>query len=197
VLVLAAIEREFLAAVRLQTSRGRRRKALVIAAIFAALGIAIAGGTVAFIQVSRANADAQHKASDANRAREQAQAAEAKVQKQLDDVNAAQAAKDRAEREQRAAEAKAHDAEGKAHDAEGKAQVFEGEAKLSRTELEQRNGQLGRALSDARAEKTKAVVATEVANTANAMLEETLARERERIKQLEQEKSKIYSGGLK
>jgi hypothetical protein len=190
VLVLSELERSFLAAVRLQTSRTRRRKLLVIASIFCTLGLVIAGGTVAFIQVSRANAEAQQKALDADEARQHAQAAEVKLQKQLDDVNAAQAARDRAEHEQRASEVKAQQAE-------GKAQVFEGEAKLSRSELELRNGQLNRALAEAQAANAKAVTANEVANKANATLERTLMRERERIRQLERETSKIFAGKLK
>jgi hypothetical protein len=190
VLVLSAVERAFLAAVRLQTSRRRRRNALVIASICCALAVVVAGGTVAFVQVSRANADAQQKAIDADTARRHAQAAEVKVQRQLDEVNAAQAAKDLAETEQRAAEAKTQKAEGKAH-------ALEGEAELSRNELKLRNVELHGALEVAQTEKARAVVATEVANKANAMLEATLVRERERIKQLEREKSKIYSGVLK
>ncbi len=190
VLVISAIERAFLAAVQVQTTRRRRGKVLVIASILCTLGIVVAGGAVAFVQVSRANAEAQQKAIDADTARQHAQAAEVKVQRQLDDVNAAQAAKDLAETEQRAAEAKAQHAEGKAH-------VLEGEAELSRHELKLRNEDLNRALEVARTEKTRAVTATEVAKQANAMLEGTLVRERERIKQLEQEKSKIYAGGLR
>jgi hypothetical protein len=189
-LVLSATEREFLAAIRAHAARSRRRTLLAIASIFAALGLVIAGGSVAFVQVSRANAEAQQKAIDAERAREQAQAAEAKVHKQLDDVTAAQAAKDRAVRDRRAAE-------DKAQQAEGKAQVFEGEARLSRSELELRNRELARALADAQAEKGRAVTATEAARRANAALETTLSQERDRVRQLEREKTKIYSGGLK
>jgi hypothetical protein len=190
VLTLSAIEREFLAAVRSHSARSRRRKVLAISAIVGALCLGIAGGAIAFVQVSRANAEAQQKAIDADRARLAAQAAEAQVQKQLDEVNAALTAKDRAEHQQRAAEAKAHEAE-------GKAQVFEGAAKLSRSELEQRNVELKHALADAQAEKARAVSATDAAVKVSAALEATLARERERVRQLELEKSKIYSGGLK
>jgi hypothetical protein len=190
VLVLSASEREFLAAVKSHSARSRRRRMLAFSAIFGALCLVIAGGAIAFVQVSRANAEAQQKAIDADSARLAALAAEAEVQKQLDEVNAALAAKDRAEHEQRAAEAKAHEAE-------GKAQVFEGAAKLSRSELEQRNIELKRALAEAQAEKARAVNATEAAIKVSAALEATLARERERVRQLELEKSKIYSGGLK
>jgi hypothetical protein len=190
VLALSAVEREFLGAVRSQSARARRRKLLAISAIAGALCLVIAGGAVAFVQVSRANAEAQHKATDADAARMIAQSAEAKVQRQLDEVNAALAAKDRAEKEQRAAEAKAHEAE-------GKAQVFEGAAKLSRSELEQRNVELKHALADAQAEKARALSATGAAVKVSAALEATLARERERVRQLELEKAKIYSGGLK
>jgi hypothetical protein len=190
VLALSAVEREFLAAVQSQSARSRRRKVMAISAIAGALCLVIAGGAVAFVQVSRANAEAQRKAIDADAARMVAQAAEAEVQTQLDEVNAALAAKNRAEQEQRAAEAKAHAAE-------GKAQVFEGAAKLSQSELEQRNVELRRALADAQAEKARAIDATSAAVKVSATLEATLARERERVRQLELEKSKIYSGGLK
>jgi len=189
VLVLSAIEREFLAAVRVHAARSRRRKLLAVASVFAALGLVIAGGTVAFVQVEHANAEAEHRADDAELARRQAQAAEAKVKKQLDDVTAAQAAKDRAEHDRR-------DAEAKAVKAEDKAQVFEGEARLSRSELEQRNAELDRALARARAEQARAVAATSAEHAANATLADTLARERERIRQLELEKRHIYSGRL-
>jgi hypothetical protein len=189
VLPLSAVEREFLAAVRSQTARTRRRKVLMAASVICVLGIGITGGTVAFIQVSRANAEAQQRAIDANQARKHAQAAEAKVQRQLDDVTAAQAAKDRAERERGAAEAKAQAAQ-------GKADVFEGEAKLSRAELERRNVDLKRALGDAEMEKARAVGATDVARKVSAALEIALARERERSRRLELAKKKIYSGVL-
>jgi eukaryotic-like serine/threonine-protein kinase len=190
VLALSAVEREFLAAVRAQTARTRRRKLLLVASVLGVLAIGIAGGTIAFIKVSRANAEAQQRAIDADRERANAQAAEAKVQKQLDEVTAAQAAKDRAEKERRTAEAKAQAAE-------GKAEVFEGEAKLSRAELERRNVDLKRALAGAEVEKARAVDATEVARKVSAALEVALERERERSRRLELEKKKIYSGVLR
>jgi predicted Ser/Thr protein kinase len=190
VLVLSVIEREFLAAVRSQRARSRRRKLLAFSAIAAALCLVIAGGAIAFVQVSRANAEAQRKAIDADTARLAAQGAEAKVRKQLDDVNAAIAAKERAEHEQQAAETKAHEAE-------GKAKVFEGAAKLSSGELERRNLELKHALAAAQAEKARAVDATDAAVKVSAALEAALVRERDRVRRLELEKAKIYSGGLK
>jgi hypothetical protein len=201
VLDLSATEREFLAAVRSQAGRGRRRKIYVFASIFTVLGLVFAGGTVAYVRI----AVSEQEALDAK----------AQVQRQLDDVRAAEARREAAEHEKQSAEAvalKAKDAELRAKEAEVKANAG---LQLSRDELERKNVELETTAEEAKREKVKAQElarvaaanadaakkAAEDAKAQKARAEQLYAAEKARREQLEKEKSKIATdlkakGGL-
>jgi hypothetical protein len=190
VLELAAAERDFLAAMRTQLARTRRRRVLAVAMIASALVLVLVGAGIALVRITAAEQQAQQKARDADREAAVAHTAEAKVQAQLDELKAAEDRRAAAERDQQAAETKA--------------QAADVEVQLSREELQKSNEELKRALAGAQQEKVKAVSAADLAKRAsdeardaNAKLEANLAKERDHVKRLEQEKEKIYSGGLK
>ncbi len=191
VLELSAAERDFLTAVRKQTSRGRRRKVYGVTAVFIVLGLIIAGGAVAVFRISAAEKIAKQKAIDADEKAQEAVAAQAEVQAQLDTVKRAQAGQSAAEQlaeQKRIAAAKA-----------------ETSLTLSREELQQKNLELEKTAAEARAAQIKAEKnalaaassaeaarkATEEAKAANAKLQAAVETERARVRKLEAEKSKI------
>ena len=203
VLDLAAAEREFLDEVRAQIARVRRRKVGAVAAMFVALGLVIAGGAVAFVRISSAEQiakqaervaeqqqrNAEEQAAAAKTEAERANDAKAEIARQLEQIQQEQKRRTEAEAEARQAETEANAASAA--------------VQLSRGELEKANGRLKRALTEAQTEKARAQEsaqraqkASDDAKAANARTEALLARERERVKQLEAEKKKIYEGGL-
>jgi serine/threonine protein kinase len=190
VLDLSALEREFLAAVRKQLARGRRRKVLVFTTIFTALGLVIAGGAVAVVRIAAAEKVAEEQAETAKTEAKNAQDAKAEVVRELQQI--------RDEQQRRA------QAESKATEAESKATEANAAVRLSRDELERANGELRHALGEAQTEKQRAQAAADVARkatddakAANARTEALLAKEKEHVRQLELEKKKIFDGGLK
>jgi hypothetical protein len=196
VLDLSATEQEFMTAVRRLQKRGRRRRVAVVTSIICALSLVIAGGAVAVVRISAAERDARDKADE--------------IQRQLDVVRAAQLQKEAADKKSAEAAAAQADADRRAEAAakqtEAAAQLTakaESEVQLSREELQQRNTELKRTLGEAQVEKQKAQAAAEVARkatddakAANTRLQALLDQEKERVKTLEREKQKIYSGGL-
>ena len=191
VLELSAAERDFLDAVKSQMSRGRRRKVFGVTTIFIVLGLVIAGGTVAVFRISAAERIAKQKAIDADEKAQEAVAAQAKVQAQLDTVKAAKEGQSAAEKE--AAEKRAA------------AAVANENLTLSREALQQKNIELERSAAEARVAQAKAEKnaiaaassaeaarkATEEAKAANAKLQAAVETERARVRKLEAEKSKI------
>jgi serine/threonine protein kinase len=196
VLDLSAVEREFLDAVRWQLARARRTRAMVFAAIFCAAIAVLAGGMIAVVRIRAAEQVAERKAVAAESAAELARTAQAQAQSDLAAAKAAELAKAQAEQAQQLAAAKVVRAEGEVNE--------------SREELEQKNVALESALSEAQVEKERAQVAsqkavaaagvakkaTDEATRAKAQVEDALAKERERVKELEAEKKHIYDGDL-
>ncbi len=183
VLQLSFAEDAFLAAVRQQVARGRRRTIGVVAAIILVLAAVSIGGVLFTIKLSRANAEAERTAAMAHDA-------EQKVQHQLDAVRAADAARETAEAQRTSAEAAANLANQQVEQSQG--------------DLQKANVELKRALTDAQREKVvaedlakKAAQATDAAQAASSKLSVLLAAEKERVHKLELEKSKISTGGLK
>ena len=204
VLDLSAAEKEFLAAVRAQLARGRRKRVAAVAFVFAVLGVILVGGAFFTIQLSRANAEAQDALAEAK-------AAKAQVQAQLDAVKAAQEKRDAAEAEARLA---AEEAKQKAEEAlAANAQVARSQEDLAAAnaalrkkveEAEQANAVAQELARVAQENARKAALAKEAAEKATAeakaekaRTQQLLAAEKERVKQLEAEKSKISTGGLK
>jgi hypothetical protein len=189
VLDLSANEQEFLAAVRALMSRTRKIRFVVFASIFTALVVVIALGSVALIRIRDAEHEAQDKAVAAERAAEVARTARAQVQAQLDEVRAAEAAKAKAEEEQKAAVVKVQQAEG--------------EVTESREELQKSNAALKQALTATEAQKRTAETnaetarkATDEAKKATATAQKLLEEQQARVKELEARMHEIYSGDL-
>jgi len=196
VLDLSAAEREYLAAVRSQIARGRRRRLLVFGGVLVALAAVVAIGAVAYINQAAANKVIEEKQHAAEKAAADARAAEAEVTKQLAAVQSAEAQKTKAEGERRNAEVAAS----KANQA----------VEISHEELEKSNAELVRTLEQSQRDKAKAQElataaqkaelvakkATDDAKAANTKLQTLLAVEKIRVKQLEEEKKKIHTGGL-
>jgi hypothetical protein len=197
VLELSQNEQEFLDEVRIGMARGRRRRAAVMTAIIAVVGVFIAGGTFFTIRLSQANADAQEKADEAVKAQKQ-------VQKQLDEVKAAQAAREKAQKE--AAEKADEALKANAVASQSKEELAQANLALQQKviEAEKANAvaqELARVAQEnakkAAAAKDAAEKASQESKAAKARAESLLAAERERVKQLEAEKAKISTGGLK
>jgi hypothetical protein len=197
VLDLSAAEKEFLDATRAQIARGRRRRLAAVVAVFAVLGVIIAGGAFFTVQLSQANREAQD-------ALVEAKAARAQVQAQLDEVKAAQDKRDKAEAEAKAA---AEVAQKKAEEAlKANAQVAQSQEDLAVANLALQKKvseaeELARVANEnarkAAAAKEAAEKATAEAKAEKARTQQLLAAEKERVKRLEAEKSKISTGGLK
>jgi hypothetical protein len=197
VLELSQNEQEFLDEVRLGMARGRRRRAAVMTAIIAVVGVFIAGGTFFTIRLSQANAAAQEKADEAIKAQKQ-------VQKQLDDVKAAQAAQEKAQKE--AAEKAAEALKANAVASQSKEELAQANLALQQKVVEaEKANEVAQELARVAQENAKkfaaakdaAEKASQESKAAKARAESLLAAEKERVKQLEAEKAKISTGGLK
>ena len=197
VLELSTSEREFLAAARKEVARGRRRKVLAFVAAFTVLGLIIAGGSVAMIKIAKAESVAEEQAVAADKEATRARAAEAQAASELAKVK-------EEERKRTEAEAARQKALAEAMQANQAVQ-------LSREQLEDANVELKKALDESQKDRLRALdaaraqavaadlakKATEEAKAANGRTQTLLAAEKERVKQLELEKSKIATGGLK
>ncbi|HSD90812.1 MAG TPA: protein kinase, partial [Kofleriaceae bacterium] len=197
VLELSGIEKEFLQAVRTAVARSRRRKVFVFSVVFMALAAVLAGGAWFTIQLSQANAAAQEKADEAEKARKQ-------VQAQLDSVKAAQAAQEKAQQEaaEKAAEAmKANEVASQSKEDLAKANQELQQKVVEATKANEVAQELARVAQEnakkAALAKEAAEKATQEAKAEKARTQQLLAAEKERVKQLEAEKSKISTGGLK
>jgi hypothetical protein len=153
VLDLSANERDFLAAVRSERSRARRRRVAVVATIFGVLGLVIAGGSVAFVRISAAEKDANAQAAAAT-------SAKSDLQHQLDIVKEKEAARERAEQEAQLAQQQSEQAQQLANQATAA-------ETMTKDELARKNGELQTALATARAEQKKAEVAADAAKKAS------------------------------
>jgi hypothetical protein len=197
VLDLSSTEKEFLAAAAKLIAKERRGKIRALTAALVVLLVMLGGVTYFTIQLTQANQVAEDKTAKAVQESKRAKEAEQKVKDQLAAIEAAEAQKAKAEADRKQAQAEASQAN---------AQVA-----LSQQDLQKANDELKKALSDAQNEKTvaqdlakkadaaavAAKKATEDAKAANAKLQTLLAAEQARVKQLELEKSKIATGGLK
>ena len=197
VLDLSTSEREFLAAAAKLLAKERRGKIRALAAVVIVLVVVLGGVSYFTLQLKQANTVAVEKT-------QRAEQAEAKIKAQLAKIEAAQEAQAKADAAKAQAEADRKAAETAATQANTK--VAE-----TQEDLAQANAELKRALADAQAEKATQVElakkaaasadvakkASEDAKAANAKLQTLLAAEQARVKQLEMEKSKIATGGLK
>jgi hypothetical protein len=197
VLELSTTERAFLDAARVEIKRGRSRKVLAFVAAFGVLVLIIAGGAVSMVKIWAAESVAQEQAVAADKEATRARAAEAQAASELAKVK---------EEEKRRAEAEAERQKALAAATQANAAV-----QMSREQLESANAELQTALDTsqkdrllaleaAKAQAAAAALATKAtaeAKAANARTQTLLAAEKERVKQLELQQSKIATGGLK
>jgi len=188
---LSAAERDFLAAVRTQIARGRRRKVFGFTAVFVVLGLVIGGGTIAVIRISKAEKVASQKAKDAEIETTKAKEAEAKVQAQLDAV--------------RTAEEKMTVAEKTAAEKELAAATASKSLDLSQDELKKKNAELESAIAEARSAQSRAERAakdaainaeqarraTDAEKASSAQLKAAVEKEKANVRKLEAEMSMI------
>ena len=191
VLDLAAVEREFLEAVRRQAARARRRTVAVFATISLAIAGVMGAGAVGLVRIraaehasERAEASARkdaaakaHALADEAKALQEAKSARDETQQQYDIIKQKEDARAAAE----ALAAQANHAE-----------------KLTRGELEQANEELRNKVAEALAAEAAARHATADAKAANARTQGLLAQERAAREKLEAEKkaAHIYDGDL-
>jgi colicin import membrane protein len=196
VIDLSALEREFLDEARRGLARSRRRKVAVLSTILVTLVAVIGAGAWFTIQLSRANAAAQEKAEEAEKATKQ-------VQAQLDEVRAAQAAQEKAQKE--AAEKSAEAVKANAVASQSQEDLAKANLELQKkveetTKANEVAQELARVAQEnartAAVAKAAAEKATAEAKAANARTQALLDKEKERVKQLEANQKKISTGGL-
>ncbi|MFN0252617.1 MAG: protein kinase domain-containing protein [Kofleriaceae bacterium] len=197
VLDLSSMERDFLAAVKKQMTRGRRRQVFAFTAIFVVLGAVIAGGAVAVIRISQAEKVATERLIAADKEANRARDAEAKIKEQLDTVTRAQADKIAAETTAEEKKRIAEEAEKALGDS--KEELQRKNVELLKRESEARAAQIRaeKAAKDAAASAEAAKRATEEAKVANQKLKVQLDAEKARADKAEREKKAISTGSLK
>ncbi len=186
VLDLSAIERDFLGAVKSEAQRAKRRRVLVLATIFSALGLVIAGGSLALWKITKAEKHASEKATQAEIDRAAAETAKGQLQTKYDELEAANKARVTAERAKVAAE-----------------QEVVHTKEMSKEQLEAANLELERKVVEAQAARNKAQAseasarrATDEAKAAKAQVEKLLEAKRAEIERLKAQQKDIYSGDL-
>jgi eukaryotic-like serine/threonine-protein kinase len=197
VLDLSVVEREFLAEVKRQVSRARRRKMLVFATIFTMLGLVIAGGSVAVLRIKLAERDARDKAATAVRALADAQRAEADAKEARDALQGKLDIIEEKERLRLTEEERRHEAERLAAAAQGAQELTKDQLQLANKELQRKVAEAQTAREKAVAAEAAARRASEDAREAKAATERLLAKERARNEKLQNELSKIDQRELK
>ena len=181
---LAARDRAFLEAVFALARRGQRMRRAALIGAFVVLGTIAAGATTAYVRVRAAEQQATDEATRATTALDQER---------------------RAQAERLSAENKRRSAEDKQRAAEAEVQAKSAQVAQSREELQAENAKLAAALAELKAALAETTSARERADAAsraatkaatdatdaNTQLKAALDRERERVRQLEEEKKKI------
>jgi hypothetical protein len=196
VLDLAANERDFLAAAAAERRRAQIRKRITIGAVLTVVAVLITGGVLWGIQTQQKNAEVEAANVVARDNLAVAQAQRSQIQKQLDEIKAAEARREAAESERKKAEA---------DKAKADAQVAR-----SKEDVEKANQELLVALEDSQREKVVAIEAakraaaaaevarkaTDAAKAAQAHVEVMLKAEQKRVRELQDEKAKIATQKL-
>jgi len=177
-------ERAFVAAAVALARRGHRIRIAAVTAAFIVLGVGLAGAIISRASIQQA--------------KEAAVAAEHDTQRALDEATNKEHQRVEAEAKRAAAEAERAAAVTTAQQKDTQVQEASAEVKASREELEQQNAKLEDAVHAATSAKQRAESATVTAQKAQAdaekaraQLQQALDRERERVKQLEDERKKL------
>ena len=190
VLDLAALEREFLGAIATLTTRRRRRRVLALVSAFAALGLVIAGGAVALVQIRAAKAEAVEQASALRESLAKTQQAQSQQQ---------QAETERARAEQVASDANKAQSQTKEQLVVVNSQLVE---KVRQLETAQGQAQTEQARARAeeqraRGEAARAKQATAEAQAAKQTAEELLAAKRKEVEALQRKMKDIIDVDLR
>ena len=190
VLDLSEAERAFLGEVRAEAARRRRRKVAALGAVFGVLALVIAGGAFFTVRLDHTTAQAVH-------AETEAVAAKAQVTAQLAAVQAAEKAAREAKAQLQAQLDAVRAADARRDQAEAEAAQETAVATQANAAVAQSKEDLQKALVLAQHEAITARKASSEAKAANAKLQVLLAAEKQRVHQLELEKAKIATGGLR
>jgi uncharacterized membrane protein YqiK len=189
VLDLSVIEKEFLAAIKKQYARGRRRKVLAYTSVFVVLGLVIAGGAVAGVQIKLAENDAREKRDEALKAKNE-------LQGKLDIIEAERKGRVAAEADKEVEETRRKEAE------KDLAAVAKSE-EMTKDQLQVANIELRRKVREAQAAEKRAQAAAvaakkaeEEATKAKATAEAMYQKERALREQQQQQRTKIIDGYL-
>ena len=196
VLDLSTVEKEFLRAVKKQVGRSRRRRVLVVATIFAALGTVIAGGAVMLLRIKQAEQDSLEQRDDAVKARNEAVTARNELQTKLDVIEAERSARATAERQQRAEEERRLAAEQGLAAANKAEEQTKEQLQVANKELRSKVAEALAASERAKAQEAIARKASAEAVTAKREVEKLLDAKRKEIEKLKSEMKNIYDGDL-
>jgi eukaryotic-like serine/threonine-protein kinase len=174
---LGALEQEYLAAVLQRATRAARRRRGFLVAAFAFLVALVAAAGIALLAIQNAERVAREQRQVAEGEARRARAAEHTVKEQLVLVREKDQARLAAERERQSAESAASQA---------RTEVVAGREQLAQTNL-----QLEAALTRARREAERSAALARAERAAKEKLGSLLERERERVKQLQEQRRKI------
>ncbi|HEY5938931.1 MAG TPA: hypothetical protein VIU61_29965, partial [Kofleriaceae bacterium] len=190
VLDLAELEREFLDAIATLSTRRRRRRVIALVSAFAALGLVIAGGAVALVQIRAAKAEAVEQATALGEALEKTQQAQSQQQ--------------HAETERARAERVASDANKAQSQTKEQLVVVNSQLVDKVRQLEAAQGQAQAEQARARAEEqrargeaARAKQATAEAQAAKQTAEELLAAKRKEVEALQRKMKDIIDVDLR
>ncbi len=174
---LGALEQQYLAAVLQRATRAARRRRGFLVAAFAFLVALVAAAGIALLAIQNAERVAREQRQVAEGEARRARAAEHTVKEQLVLVREKDQARLAAERERQSAESAASQA---------RTEVVAGREQLAQTNL-----QLEAALARARREAERSAALARAERAAKEKLGSLLERERERVKQLQEQRRKI------
>jgi serine/threonine protein kinase len=195
---LGAREQAFVDAVLALERRKRRMRLGMLVAAFAVLAIIASGASIAYVQVRSAEERAQAEADRATDALAHKLAEEQRRTEAERRAAGLEGDAARATAAQRAAEEEARRADEDKRRAETEAQARKNEVKLTAEELAVVNAQLEKKIEEAKAARDKATAAAAESKRLYAELQvvygelqKSLAAEKARVKQLEDEKRKL------
>lgn len=174
---LGALEQEYLAAVLQRATRAARRRRGFLVAAFTFLVALVAAAGITLVTIQDAERVAREQRSVAEGEARRARAAERTVKEQLVLVREKDQARLAAERERKSAESAASQA---------RTEVVAGKEQLAQTNL-----QLQAALARARREAERSAALASAERAAKEKVGALLERERERVKQLQEQRRKI------
>jgi len=181
---LAPRDQDFLDAVLSLAQRGRRARRIALIASFVVLGAVAGGASVAYVRVRAAEQEASENLTAANTKKAEAEAA-------LHERDVQQAQREAEEKKRKAAEDERAKSEAALASAGKDLKLSAEELAIKNAELEKQTKTAEQAREAAEASSKKALAAAADAQKAKAELQVKLDAEKQRVKQLEDEKRKL------